>query len=460
MWPEAFQHYLFHQRGKEESLALLESLSDEPITSVRLNSSKFKDLPSQLESVQWHPQGIYLTERPSFILDPYWHAGAYYVQEASSMAMYQVLNSLEIQPRNILDLCAAPGGKTTTLLDYFKYTDALVLANEVIASRNKILRDNLIRWGDYRIIVSQEDPKSIGALKNQFELILADVPCSGEGMFRKDRNAINEWSLANQELCVARQKRIIFDVWPALKNEGYLIYSTCTFNAKENEENLSELNSLQFKSIPIPALIRFGAVEVIHEGIYGYYFFPHLTRGEGFFISLLQKAENHAAIVAKNNKTAQHPSRNNKVNVPNQIRDWFSGELVIKFEGAYWLAQTKEIVEFLQKNPKLKVTMSGLTLADAHLKPDTSLALSSAFNLSAFEMMGCSLKEALLFLKKESFQQNHPSVSGYNTIHYHGLPLGFIKQLDRRFNNLYPKEWRILQDLPLALPLPWWQINS
>ena len=241
--PPAFTERMQQLLGNE-SETFFQALVSESPTSIRLNPEKTvnTDLPfSELLSrqVPWCSNGYYLKERPSFTSDPLLHGGAYYVQEASSMFLQVVLQQItEDTPLRVLDLCAAPGGKSTLLANNLP-KDSLLVSNEVIKSRASILKENIIKWGYDHIVVTNSDPNRFTGMKGAFDMILVDAPCSGEGMFRKDEKAITEWSENNLRLCEERQKRILSDVWDALAPGGYLVYSTCTYNPGENEDILN-----------------------------------------------------------------------------------------------------------------------------------------------------------------------------------------------------------------------------
>ncbi|MBR5638690.1 MAG: RsmB/NOP family class I SAM-dependent RNA methyltransferase, partial [Muribaculaceae bacterium] len=219
----------------DEARAMLQSIeSGEPVISVRFNDAKGFVPPAALEMVPWCATGAYLSERPQFTFDPHFHAGSYYVQDASSMFIYHVIKKLISKPVNHLDLCAAPGGKTTAALQALPQ-GSVVVANEIVTPRAQVLRENIIKWGLDNCLVTNDSPKTLGRLENVFDIIAADVPCSGEGMFRKDEEAVSQWSPQLVAQCAARQREILRDIWPALKPGGLLIYSTCTYNLDENE---------------------------------------------------------------------------------------------------------------------------------------------------------------------------------------------------------------------------------
>lgn len=277
--------------GPEEGRALCEALEGPAPTSVRLHPQR----PcrwSGAEAVPWSPAGRYLTERPSFTLDPAFHAGAYYVQEASSQFLAHVLAGEEVAGKRILDLCAAPGGKTT-LYASLAGSDGLVVANEVNRQRAAVLADNVRKWGLGNVAVTVNEPAQIAVLEGWFDIVAVDAPCSGEGMFRKIPEARDEWSENNVKICAVRQAEILREAWKTLRPGGLLIYSTCTFNRLENEGSLEGLlaeageeivESTAFDCPPAWGVVcgRVGPFRTFR-------FYPHRTRGEGFFAAVARK---------------------------------------------------------------------------------------------------------------------------------------------------------------------------
>ncbi len=266
----------------------------EKVTSIRINPRKLiKPEADNTSGVPWCSNGFYLNERPVFTLDPLFHAGTYYVQEASSMFTWHIVQQLKLDenPITALDLCAAPGGKSTLLASVL-HPDSLLISNEIIKPRASVLVGNLSRWGNANSIVTNNDPKVFGGWQGQVDLLLADAPCSGSGMFRKDPDTIDEWSEQNVELCAQRQQRILADSLPVLKEGGYLIYSTCSYSEKENEEILDWLmDSHALESVRITKDPDWGIIESqsLRHHAYGYRFYPHLVKGEGFFVAVLRK---------------------------------------------------------------------------------------------------------------------------------------------------------------------------
>ena len=409
--------------------AFEKSLLEETPVSIRLNPKKPTGI-SYPEKVNWASDAYYLPERPVFTLDPLFHAGAYYVQEASSMYLEQIIKKYISQPVKALDLCAAPGGKSTHLSSLLP-DNSLLVANEVVSGRAKILAENLIKWGNPNAIVTNNDPKDIGVLSDFFDVVLADVPCSGEGMFRKDPAAISEWSVNNVRLCAERQRRIIADIWSALKLEGILIYSTCTYNREENEENISWISN------------ELGA-EIL-DGPHR--FFPHKTRGEGFFMAALQKKGERNNIGANYIRPKKGERNNIKADDylpllenPDEF-DFFIESFRIKALSKYNTEDYNKIKSCL------RIISSGILLGEIKKKdliPHHSLAMSTALSRSAFPRWEVDKKTALLYLHRETNLNFPPDLpKGYVLLIHQNIPLGFIKNIGNRVNNLYPSEWRI-----------------
>ena len=280
-----FKLQIINMLPGEAGNQMLHSIENtEPTVSVRFNTAKNAILPTGMEPVPWCETGAYLSERQQFTFDPLFHAGSYYVQDASSMFIYHVIKSLIKTPVSYLDLCAAPGGKTTAALQALPQ-GSLVVANEIMPQRAQILRENVIKWGSDNCMVTCDAPKTLGKLANEFDVIAADVPCSGEGMFRKDIEAVEQWSTTLVQQCATRQREILNDIWPALKPGGLLIYSTCTFNRHENEEMVDFIvNNLGASVIEVPITKEWNLHPAIEFNYPCYRFLPHLVRGESFHV--------------------------------------------------------------------------------------------------------------------------------------------------------------------------------
>ena len=296
----------------DEATRLMQTIeAGESVVSLRFNDAKGFAVPSGLEQVPWCDMGAYLNERPQFTFDPHFHAGSYYVQDASSMFISHVIKSLVKQPVRYLDLCAAPGGKTTAALQALP-SGSFVVANEIMPQRAQVLRENVIKWGAHNCMVTCDTPKKLGMMENMFDIIAADVPCSGEGMFRKDEEAVSQWSPSLVQQCAERQWTIINDVWHALKPGGLLIYSTCTYNIDENEAMASRIaTELGATFVDVDVNEAWNIKRSLHGDIPCYRFMPHLTRGEGLFMCVLRKNGISATMPAAPSRS-KHSKRDNK----------------------------------------------------------------------------------------------------------------------------------------------------
>ncbi|WP_280745356.1 MULTISPECIES: rRNA cytosine-C5-methyltransferase [unclassified Parabacteroides] len=421
------------------------AVGEEAPVSIRVNAAKrLEGLP--YERVAWCETGYYLPERLSFTFDPLFHAGAYYVQEASSMFLEQAIRAYVDKPVKCLDLCAAPGGKSTHLLSVLP-EGSLLVSNEVIRNRSNILSENIIKWGNPYFVVTNNDPADFDGLAQLFDVLVADVPCSGEGMFRKDPNSINEWSVSNVQLCAARQKRIIQDIWDTLKPGGLLIYSTCTYNTEENEDNIHYIvNDLGATPLPLPLKEEWGVSGGLKYDYPVYRFFPHKTKGEGFFLAVLRKNEGEVVTPkikpSKEKKKASQP-------IPPEVRQWLSEPDLFNIElrnntlEAFPVAYKQE--HMLISNA-LRMVSFGIQLGEIKGKdvlPAHPLAMSTYLNRNVFPLHEVSYEEAIQYLRKEVLQLPPELPKGYVLLTYKGSPLGFVKQLGNRANNLYPQEWRI-----------------
>ncbi|HEX7584361.1 MAG TPA: RNA methyltransferase [Prolixibacteraceae bacterium] len=434
----------------------IQSIDQVAAISLRTNPRKFK-LPVTAEHIPWCETGIFLNERPSYTLDPIFHSGAYYVQEASSMFMEQAFRQIETSGnRIVLDLCAAPGGKSTHLLTLLDSSDLLV-ANEVIRSRVSVLNENIRKWGHQNVVVCSNDPVDFSSLEGLFDLVLIDAPCSGEGLFRRDAAAISHWSVDNTNLCATRQRRILADIWPALKTGGYLIYSTCTFNPAENEENLKWLaENNEVESIRIPIQESWGAEEIETNGLFGYRFLPHKVKGEGFFLTLIRKKD------GSDSYSIPKKIKSRLEKMPKQfaeIRNWLNtpdSEFFAKNEFLIAFPENKiPVLNALAE--QLRVISFGLPVAQFKkndLLPEHTFALSVDRNPEVFEPIELDLRDALLFQKKDEIKISSATKS-WMLVQYKGVPLGFVKNLGNRANNYFPKEWRIRMALT-ELPEPWY----
>lgn len=428
------------------------------LTSLRLNPLRWQGQPAPsaiefapgqvlpLEPVPWASNGYYLPKRPSFTFDPLFHAGSYYVQEASSMFLEQALTQLAdlSAPLRVLDLSAAPGGKSTHLQSLLAPGSVLV-ANEVIRPRALTLMDNLVRWGSSNVLVTNTDPSAFGRLPGFFDVVVVDAPCSGSGLFRKDPEAVNEWSPQNVALCSQRQQRILADVLPALKEGGLLVYATCSYSEEEDEaigDWLLRDFSLQALFIQHPA--EWGIVETRGKGgATGYRFYPDKLRGEGFFLAAFRKTGSEA-------EARLRPQRLEKATAKERssLQPWMdlSGVEIIR-EGDQYYALTAPALEALALlQPYLKLLYKGTKLGAImkdRLVPDHALALSGLL-LPEVTDTPLDYRTAISYLQRQELDAR-PARRGWQTVSYRDHRLGWINALGNRINNYYPKEIRILK---------------
>ena len=442
MLPLEFLDSMRQQLGPE-SEQLFRALEGTPVTSIRLNDKKdVLTFPCDTEEVPWHIDGYYLTERIQFTLDPLFHAGCYYVQEASSMFVQQVLDQYVPQDSIVLDLCAAPGGKSTLISQHLG-EEGLLVSNEVNRQRLFILSENIQKWGNGNTVVTHNQAEHFGdRMPNLFDCILVDAPCSGEGMFRKDPASREEWSLKNVQLCAERQRSILMNVWEALKPSGILIYSTCTFNEEEDEENAQWIaECLGAEILPINHDPSWGIV----ESYPGYHFYPHKLQGEGFYICAFRKnIEPFTPYKVREPKKPTHCD----AEYEKTMRKWllhperWAIRQNDRFMTAYPM-KYKALIENMSEN--LICVLTGFGIGEERGKgvaPQHSLSMLKDLNRDAFTKVDLKREEALSYLRTETLvPENVPM--GIILLTYDDVPLGFAKNVGNRLNNLYPNEWRI-----------------
>lgn len=464
--PSDFEAYTRPLMGERLYGILKEALGREAPVSIRVNPFKWpcQNIKEQDpgRKVEWCPYGLYLADRPAFTFDPLLHAGAYYVQEASSMFVCEVVRQLIERPVTMLDLCAAPGGKSTALRTALP-EGSLLFANEPVKTRASILKENVEKFGHPDMVVTNNYPKDYRKAKLSFDAILADVPCSGEGMFRKDPNAISEWSAANVEKCRTLQRSIIEDIWPCLKPGGMLIYSTCTFNAHEDEENvewIAETFGAEF--VKITTNDGWGITGSLKGNIPVCRFIPGKTRGEGLFMAVLRK---HGETGKANNLSGSRQDKKadgRQRKGTNGCEGWLDGDFTVMEDKGFVRAIPKRWTDIYNNVAgRLHVIHAGVgigTIKGKDIIPDASLSLSLALNRNAFPMAELDYGDAIRYLRKEAIVLDPSVPKGFTIVTYKGLPLGFVKNLGNRANNLYPQEWRIKSthvagDQPMRSPL-------
>lgn len=439
-YPTAFLQRMQAQLGNSFD-TFIETLNGSSPTSIRLNPYKKTAQFEAAAQVPWCANGKYLAERPSFTFDPLFHAGTYYVQEAGSMYVEQAykLANPENKAVRVLDMCAAPGGKSTHLLSLIN-SDSLLVSNEIVPNRNKILQENITKWGTANTVVTQNKPEDFNRLKNFFDIILIDAPCSGEGLFRKDKDAIGEWSEDNVAMCSTRQKDILLHAYNALKPGGYIIYSTCTYEAVENDDNVQYAESLGMQQVALPKVEA--GIASTDKGLQ---FYPHLVQSEGFYISLLQKntEENFKEAGINPRAMGLHTRHADILAKYLQQPDNFA----VVEKGDMLIAVPKSIQRQIQVvTAALNVRHSGVLLGNFKGKdflPAHDVAINIHVNQSipAAEL---NKEDAITYLRSEPVKAN-TDARGWCIAMHEGHNLGWLKVMDNRSNNYYPKEWRILK---------------
>jgi 16S rRNA C967 or C1407 C5-methylase (RsmB/RsmF family)/NOL1/NOP2/fmu family ribosome biogenesis protein len=431
--PQEFIERMIGQLGQEEFNSFEKALALESPVSIRVNTKKFNPL-LHFEKVAWCETGYYLNQRPNFASDPLWHAGAYYVQEASSMMLEKAFlkaKELNPEPLKILDLCAAPGGKSTHIASLCDHKDVLV-CNEVIKSRVPVLAENIRKQGFSNVIITNADSVDFEKLGGVFDLIVVDAPCSGEGLFRKDPQSINEWSKDNIQTCELRQKRILDSISKCLKPNGIVIYSTCTYNPGENNKQIESLIELGFEPVNF---------EVNGNASHTFQCLPHLSKGEGFFISMLQ------------NKSLENPVKTNKssklLKTLKKQDEWMQG---IPDEIEIYGFENKVLGGFHNTFDFFNESLSGIycfsigteigELKEKRFAPSEYLPFAQFLIKDEFPRVELDQSNALKYLAKNPVM-HQSNERGYVLLTFKSIPIGFGKFAGNRINNLFPAEWKL-----------------
>lgn len=443
--PEDFVNNMQQLLGSDYEL-FYQSLHNEAEAAVRLNPNKTSGAFGSEDAIPWSSLGKSLKIRPSFIADPVFHAGGYYVQESSSQFLSHVMQQLLANKTNqrVLDLCAAPGGKTTLIASLLD-KNSLLVSNEIIKSRVRVLEENVTKWGQANVIISNNDPVYFEKLYQYFDIIAIDAPCSGEGLFRKNNTAINEWNLNNVALCQARQRRIIENVYQALKPGGFLVYSTCTFNRSENEDNVLWMQSnLGLQSVAI-SIDENWPIEGLME--HTYRFWPHKVSGGGLFLAVMQKPMD----TIKEHRFPYTHKQDKKI-VSEEVALYLDpiDQFDLFYEKEEIIAVPKNFAaEISHLNKALFLKKRGISIGslakNGSLVPHHDLSQSLFINPSA-PKVELTLEQALLFLRKQNIQIETETF-GWYLVSYQSLNLGWVKVLANRVNNYLPNELRILKTL-------------
>jgi len=444
--PEKFKENMSGILDKESMVKFFESIDKPVVSSIRLNPAKCKNPLFNGNPVPWCDNGFLLNNRPSFIADPMFHAGAYYVQESSSMFLDTIMKTLmQSLPSNpiIVDICASPGGKSTLLAGVLN-DHGLLICNEVIKSRVTTLQENITKWGYSNTLVTNNDPREFGKIGELFDVVVTDAPCSGEGMFRKDVTAIKEWNEELVDLCAARQSRILDDMVKCIRPGGFLIYSTCTFNHKENEEQVLRLmNAYGMESVFIPYKGDGPIIVNEYNGIplHAFRFMFHRVSGEGLFMAVLRKPGN-----------GESKLRGKKIDSFNESKGWLRNPEKYTFikekESINAIPiEAAEAITFLRKN--LKVVSMGIEMGELKkndLIPAHALALSNDLSNEVIRTE-LPLQECRKYLMREAPDRKYFSADGWQVVTYNHLPLGWVKVLPNRVNNYFPTHLRVLKNI-------------
>ena len=470
--PAKFVERVLRDLGGTEGAALCAALDAEPPVSVRLNPAKTgaDTLPAGPDAglpvpeaaglpalaiagrVPWSRDGRYLAVRPSFTLDPDFHAGAYYVQEASSQFVGHLLAAVRTEGARILDLCAAPGGKTT-LYASLAGPDGLVVANEIDRRRASVLADNVRKWGTGNVAVTTCEPRMLGDFEAWFDIVAVDAPCSGEGMFRKDCEARGEWSEGSVKLCAARQDGILREAWRALKPGGTLVYSTCTFNRDEDEGALERMLAWAGDEVA-------EAEDMAVDGAWGivcgrvgafrtYRFYPHRARGEGFFAAVACKAYDAGGRCRTPKARRTVFAQVDKASAA-ELRRWVRTPERMCFAAVgdtcygYYVAQAEAVKALGEALPVIYAGVAMGQLFKGSLRPDPALAFFCGLNREAVPAAELDEAQALCYLRRQGVAAGAFS-EGVNLVCARGRALGFAKRIGNRVNNMYPNTLRIIK---------------
>ncbi|MBR2976171.1 MAG: rRNA cytosine-C5-methylase [Alistipes sp.] len=448
--PEEFVESLSSHLAAEEVEALCRALDGVSPTSVRLNAAKCGKVDVS-EPVPWCRGGYYLAKRRSFTLDVAFHAGAYYVQEAGSQFIDRVLQGESIEGCRILDMCAAPGGKTT-IYSTAVGRQGLVVANEYVRSRANILADNVRKWGLGNVVVTNNDPSHIAAFEGWFDVVAVDAPCSGEGMFRKDEEARREWSLDNVRMCAARQMGILEEAWQALRGGGLLIYSTCTFNRRENEELIAAFEAQHEGELTASAEVAVDEAWGVVTGRCGAFqtfrFYPHRTASEGLFVAVARKDSGYGV-----RRTPK--ARKRVMNVVGRVEReeldrWVQPECKLRYAAVAdtiygYCAEQYDDVQALAES--LTVIYSGVAMGQifkGRLKPDWALSQYVGLRRGVVPEAEIDEEAAVEYLRRHDVASER-CCEGLNLVVCRGFVLGFVKRVGARCNNLYPNSLKILK---------------
>lgn len=449
--PVAFKERMTKQLGAEEAERLFSALDSASPVAVRLNPAKCGEegVWSDGEAIAWSKNGCKLKERPSFTLDTAFHAGAYYVQEAASQFIDHVIAQEELQGKRVLDMCSAPGGKTT-IYSTAVGCDGLVVANEYVRSRANILADNVRKWGMGNVLVTNNAPEHIAQFEGWFDLVAVDAPCSGEGMFRKEEVAREDWSEDAVKMCAARQLSIVREAWQSLKDGGLFIYSTCTFNEDEDEGVLrafmAECGDVFVPSQRVEIDDEWGVVRGEVGAFQTFRFFPHKTDSEGLFVAVARKAEPTPQRTPKaRKKIMQEVDKASRKELSRWLMDAENHSFALVADTIYaYSSEQFKAVQALSES--LTAIYSGVAMGQVFkgkLKPDWALSQYVGVERKATAVVELDAAAALDYLRKKDIAVGDMA-EGMNLVMHNGRALGYAKKIGARCNNLYPNSLKIM----------------
>ncbi len=440
--PKDFVQRMKIQLGNEAD-DFFNALSQPSPSSIRFNHLKGRSSFDHLAHIPWCENGYYLDARPRFHLDPHWHGGAYYVQEPSSMILDEVIKQLDLDPKAKiwLDVCAAPGGKTGILAKHLDPSDILV-ANEVVPQRKTILWENLVKGGYTNTIITGEQPLSFN---HPFaDVILIDAPCAGEGMMRKEPEAIHQWSQGLVNSCSLLQKKIVHDTIRSLIPGGYLIYSTCSYSFEENIYNISDfIEAYSLKTISLEFPGAWGITTMEHKGAIGYQLYPHKVKGEGLFIAVLHNQSNVQSITSGSKKQSSEFN-----SVPTSLDGVFNDTSNWKIRkndennSLIGISAEEKANEVLQKFPKAEIVGNAGHFKGKDFIPSHFLAMAGNQN-SAFTKIDLDLKGALDYLERSTSMASPANKNGWYLPTFENTILGWMKFTPQGWKNHYPLNWRL-----------------
>ena len=451
--PEKFVETMRRELGAERAGSLCRALDTEPVVSYRLNAAKPYDPTLGGQQIGWSRHGRYLSQRPQFTLDPALHAGAYYVQEASSQFIDYILRDERLDGARVLDMCAAPGGKTT-IYSSLVGGEGVVVANEINRNRAMILADNVRRWGLGNVVVTCNEPQHVAAFEEWFDVVAVDAPCSGEGMFRKMEEARSEWSQGAVEMCARRQRQIVAEAWRTLRKGGIMIYSTCTFNSAEDEGVVQWIEEQWGDELEpaaeVKCLPEWGIATSQTDAFQMFHFYPDSARGEGFFVAVARKkgGDERGRTAVRSRRSVFSPvDKRSAAELSRWVRD--AWQMTFRSAGDMIYGYRESVFDDVRAlSESLSVVYSGVAMGQIFkgvLRPDHALALYVGLDLDAVPWAEVGRDEALAYLRRADIAADG-FCQGINAVVCDGLPIGFVKRIGVRCNNMYPRDLRIIKN--------------